>query len=58
LPLDRVTFDPDRYQSSATYENPRQFATGVRHVLINGELVLENGAFFPEKRSGQVLPSA
>jgi N-acyl-D-amino-acid deacylase len=27
----------------ATYENPHQYATGVRDVLVNGVIVLRNG---------------
>ncbi|MCY0877946.1 MAG: amidohydrolase family protein [Firmicutes bacterium] len=55
---DLVVFDPLKYQSLATYENPRKFATGVRHVLVNGEIVLDNAVYLPEKRSGQVLTCA
>ena len=40
---DVVIFDPKKIQDHATYEKPHQFATGVRDVLVNGRLVLENG---------------
>ncbi|WP_374473183.1 amidohydrolase family protein [Phenylobacterium sp.] len=40
---DVVVFDPARIQDHATYEKPQQFATGVSHVLVNGQLALENG---------------
>ncbi|MCY0878837.1 MAG: amidohydrolase family protein [Firmicutes bacterium] len=52
---DLVVWDPNHFQTAATYEHPRRMATGVRHVLINGEIVLEGGIFRPEKRPGEVL---
>jgi N-acyl-D-amino-acid deacylase len=40
---DVVVFDPATIQDHATYEKPHQYATGVRDVLVNGQLVLRNG---------------
>jgi N-acyl-D-aspartate/D-glutamate deacylase len=40
---DIVVFDPARIQDHATFEKPHQYATGVSHVIVNGELALENG---------------
>jgi len=40
---DIVVFDPDRIADNASIEEPHQYATGVRHVFVNGEQVLENG---------------
>jgi len=40
---DVVVFDPAAIQDHATYEKPHQYATGVRDVLVNGQLVLRNG---------------
>ena len=40
---DIVVFDPERIADQATYEEPHQYAIGVRHVFVNGEQVLENG---------------
>ena len=40
---DVVVFDPERITDNATFEEPHQYATGVRHVFVNGEQVLENG---------------
>ena len=39
---DVVIFDPATIQDQATYEQPHQFATGVQHVLVNGQLVIED----------------
>jgi N-acyl-D-amino-acid deacylase len=40
---DVVVFDPDRIQDHATYDEPHRYATGMRHVAVNGELVLRDG---------------
>jgi N-acyl-D-amino-acid deacylase len=41
---DVAVFDPQSIHDHATYEQPLQYATGVRHVLVNGQLVVEDGA--------------
>ena len=40
---DVVVFDPARIQDHATFEKPKQLATGVDDVFINGVQVLRNG---------------
>jgi len=40
---DIVAFDPATIADKATYENPHQYAVGMKHVLVNGKVVLENG---------------
>ncbi len=40
---DVVVFDPERIADNATFEEPHQYATGVLHVFVNGEQVLDNG---------------
>ncbi len=41
---DLAIFDPDKISDVATFEEPHQYAAGMRHVLVNGVLALENGA--------------
>jgi N-acyl-D-amino-acid deacylase len=40
---DLAIFDPDAIQDHATYEDPHQYATGMRHVFVNGTHVLRDG---------------
>jgi N-acyl-D-amino-acid deacylase len=40
---DVVVFDPMRIQDHATFDNPRQYATGMVHVFVNGTPVLADG---------------
>lgn len=40
---DLVVFDASTIADRATFAEPMQFAVGVRHVLVNGELALEDG---------------
>jgi len=39
---DLVVIDPQRYRDLATYEEPRVFAEGVEHVLLNGQFALRD----------------
>lgn len=41
LDADVVVFDPAALRSEATYQQPRQYCTGVRLVLVNGRAAVE-----------------
>ncbi|MGA1383821.1 MAG: N-acyl-D-amino-acid deacylase family protein [Steroidobacteraceae bacterium] len=40
---DVVVFDPAQIRDLATYARPHQFAAGMRHVVVNGQLALRDG---------------
>jgi N-acyl-D-aspartate/D-glutamate deacylase len=40
---DIVAFDPKTIADRATYEQPHQYAIGMRHVWVNGTQVLQDG---------------
>jgi N-acyl-D-amino-acid deacylase len=51
---DIVIFDPASIQDHATFEQPHQYATGVRDVFVNGVQVLSDGEHNGAK-PGQVV---
>ncbi len=40
---DLVVFDPATVRSNATYDDPRRYPTGIEHVVVNGQLVVDAG---------------
>lgn len=40
---DITVFDPEKIIDKSTYTDPFQYPEGISHVLVNGQLVLENG---------------
>ena len=51
---DVVVFDPREICDEASFENPYQYSKGLAHVLVNGQIVMENGAL-SGARAGQVI---
>jgi N-acyl-D-aspartate/D-glutamate deacylase len=41
---DITVFDPAHVIDKATFENPAQYSEGIPFVLVNGEVVVDNGA--------------
>jgi N-acyl-D-amino-acid deacylase len=46
---DVVVFDPKTIADHSTYEKPHQYASGVRHVWVNGGQVISNGEHTGQK---------
>jgi len=40
---DLVVFDPITIRVSSTYEDPRRFPVGVKHVIVSGVFSVRNG---------------
>jgi len=43
MAADVTVFDFDNLKDKATYQNPRQFPEGVKWVIVNGQMVLDDG---------------
>ena len=48
------SFDPATIRDHATFDQPHQYATGMRHVFVNGVQVLTDGEHTGAK-PGQVV---
>ena len=57
MAADLVVFDPARIQDTATFTKPLSFPEGISHVLVNGQLAVENGRG-TSAMSGRVLRHA
>jgi len=51
---DIVIFDPDNIKDKATYANPHQYPEGIKYVIVNGEIVVDNGEITGRK-PGKIL---
>lgn len=51
---DILIFDENTITDKATFEKPHAYSEGISYVLVNGEMVVENGKH-TGKRSGTVL---
>lgn len=51
---DVVVLDPAQVRDVATYDDPRRPAVGVRHVLVGGSVVLDDGRLTPA-RAGRAV---
>lgn len=40
---DIAVFDPDTIEAKATFDDPHQYATGIRYLFVNGEATVVNG---------------
>jgi len=43
LAADILLFDENKVGDAATFESPHQFSVGIPYVIVNGEVVIDNG---------------
>lgn len=55
---DIVVFDPSSVQDRATYDDPDQKSAGMRYVLVNGQLIIDEGELVANTRPGLFVPSS
>ena len=51
---DITIFDKNTIIDRATFENPHQYSEGIYYVLVNGEVVIDDGEF-QNIKAGKVL---
>src|SRR5438552_7629265 len=54
MKADIAVFDAATIRDRATYEKPHQYAEGFSYVIVNGQVILENGEM-TAARPGRVL---
>jgi N-acyl-D-amino-acid deacylase len=54
LYADISIFDADEIRDLSTFEEPHQYAEGVKHVIVNGTLAIEDG-LVTDARPGMIL---
>jgi N-acyl-D-aspartate/D-glutamate deacylase len=54
MKADLAVFDAATVRDTATFENSHQYAEGFSHVIVNGQVVVENGEM-TAARPGRVL---
>jgi N-acyl-D-amino-acid deacylase len=54
---DLTIFDPERIADTATFDEPRSAAVGIRYVIVNGRMAFEDGHIveLTERGPGRVL---
>ena len=55
MDADIVVFDPEVIRDVGTYEEPNQAAVGVQSVLVNGELVVDEGELVSDAAPGRAI---
>ena len=54
---DIVVFDPATIADVATYDEPRQYPTGIEHVVVNGQIAVRDGTQ-TDAQAGRMLRRA
>lgn len=49
---DIVVFDPRTVSDRSTYQSPRKPSVGMRYVIVNGTILIDQGEFVPDRYPG------
>ena len=52
---DLTLFDPTQIRDQSTFEKPAQYSTGVRYVIVNGQLAVREGKPIETTHAGQPI---
>jgi len=52
---DLVVFNPDTIIDRGTYENPAQAPEGIKYVLVNGAVAVDNGKLVEGVKAGTAV---
>ena len=52
---DITIFDPEKIIDRATYDDPSRFSEGIKFVIVNGSVVMENGVIKENRFSGKPI---
>lgn len=55
MDADVAIFDLDKIKVNATYENPRTPSSGMRYVMVGGQLIISDGKLLTDVRPGRPL---
>ena len=55
LAADIVVFDPEKIRDMATYVKPHQYPEGINYVIVNGEIVVQDGKHTGAKPGRAIL---
>lgn len=55
MDADIIIFDEKTVQDKATFTEPQLPAVGMKFVLVNGELIIENGDLVLDARPGKAI---
>jgi N-acyl-D-aspartate/D-glutamate deacylase len=55
---DIVIFDPQTITDRSTFQHPMEQSTGVRYLIVNGTLVIDQGKLLANQFPGRALLAA
>ncbi len=57
MDADIIVFDPETVGEKATFTNPRQLSVGMKHVMVDGTLLIRDEKLDTNAMPGQAVRS-